>query len=200
MNFDLIRPCPHCPFRTDCMEGWLGRGRAREIAQSLLVADQPFPCHRTTKWDEDGEGGPEPVPDPRDQHCAGALLVMEAEGAAPQLARIAGRLGMYDPDRLDTRAPTFGSMREFIAHHADADDLAAEEAEPCSIAEPGCEAPAGYAGAFGGVVEAEVEEGLTGECYQCGEFVCGNAACSTVDEAGHRQCAWCRDPEEGEDT
>lgn len=35
------KPCKDCPFREDSMEGWLGKARAKEIAEA-----QSFVCHR----------------------------------------------------------------------------------------------------------------------------------------------------------
>lgn len=48
MKFDLRRPCPHCPFRRDCLPEWLGRKRAEEIAGSLLGGES-FACHETDR-------------------------------------------------------------------------------------------------------------------------------------------------------
>jgi hypothetical protein len=109
MFFALRRPCANCPFREDCLRGWLGRERAGEIADTLRD-DRTFACHKTTR--AGGSSGPE-------QHCAGALIVLEREGMIPQLARIAGRLGFYDPDALDPDAPVFDSLDDFVEHHAD---------------------------------------------------------------------------------
>lgn len=177
MKFDLVRPCPKCPFRTDCMEGWLSRARAAEIAHSITVDQATFACHETTE--AGGSDGPE-------QHCAGALLVLENSGEPPgQLARIAGRLGKFDPDQLGQDAPVFPSLAAFIDHHSD--ENRDQEGEPCSVVSGGCEAPAGYA-TSGGAVEATVAVGLTQECVECGGFVCD--ACST-EEGDGRVCEFC---------
>lgn len=179
MNFDLRRPCPKCPFRTDCMEGWLSRGRAAEIAHSLTVEQAPFACHETTE--ATGSTGPE-------RHCAGALLVLDRSGEPPgQLARIAERTGVFKPDELDTDAPVFDSLHAFIEHHDDERD---QQGEPCSVVDGACEAPAGYA-TSGGAVEAVVAVGLTEECVECGGFVCN--ACSEDDGDGRRLCNFCKE-------
>jgi hypothetical protein len=164
MDFDLVRPCKHCPFRTDCLEGWLSRGRASEIATALTRGQATFACHETTESGGAGRG--------REQHCAGALLVLERQGVAPpQLARVAERLGFRDPDRLDQGAPVFDSLSAFVKHH----EVDRGTFEPCSVAEMGCLAPAGFAVA-GGAVENFEPEGETVECGSCAEPVC--EACS----------------------
>lgn len=114
MLFDLAKTCSNmCPFRTDCLEGWLGEERALEIADSLVRS--AFPCHKTTQFDdEDGEH----VPHVKEQHCAGALIVMEKMGQPSQMVRIAERLRMYDRNRLDMFQPVFDDLDEFVAHHA----------------------------------------------------------------------------------
>lgn len=47
MNFDLKKPCAKCPFRTDCLKGWLGEERAEEIATGITEEQQTFSCHET---------------------------------------------------------------------------------------------------------------------------------------------------------
>jgi hypothetical protein len=117
MDFDLKRPCQHCPFRTDCLKGWLGRERAREIADSILRGE-PFPCHETTVEGEDGEH----ISSSWEQHCAGSMILLEGlgkNGMPNQLMHIAERLGLYDRHALDMAAPVFGSAEDFIDHHDD---------------------------------------------------------------------------------
>ena len=109
MNFDLRRPCPHCPFRSD-RPGFLRRDRAREIADSLKTG-ATFSCHATNEFDEEGEAVEE------GQHCAGAAIVLEKEGRPNQLMRISERIGFYDRTKLDMEAPVFDSLRAFVAHH-----------------------------------------------------------------------------------
>lgn len=115
MNFDLIRPCEKCPFRTDCLKGWLGRRRAQEIADALFARDQTFACHETTRHDDEGEM----IPHDGEQHCAGAMILMERKGRANQLMRIAERIGIYDRQRLDMAAPVFKTAAAFVRHHAE---------------------------------------------------------------------------------
>jgi hypothetical protein len=119
-GFDLRRPCAPgssgvpCPFLRSCPRGWLSR-RAEEIADGLR-SDRTFSCHKTVELDEDGS---ESVNLAAEQHCAGALIVLEKGGEPwPQLARISERLGLFDPGELDMDADTFDDLDEFVEHHA----------------------------------------------------------------------------------
>lgn len=121
MRFELKRPCPKCPFRKDCQPQWLGRARAAEIADALLggTPGRTFACHETTHHDD--ESG-EHVQRPDEQHCVGALLLVESEGAANQMIQVAERLGLFDPEVIDPKARSliFETRGEFEHHHADA--------------------------------------------------------------------------------
>ncbi len=82
MKFDLIRPCDHCPFRTD--EGRIElacRERAEEIDE--LVYRQGFVCHKHGENFEDEDSS---YIDFRDdgssQHCFGALFMYLRDGDA----------------------------------------------------------------------------------------------------------------------
>lgn len=116
MNFDMTKPCRNCPFRRDCLEGWLGEERAAEIADSL-ERDRSFPCHETTKFDDDGDH----VPTDSEQHCAGAMLILEKLKQPNQMMRISERLGFYDHTKLDQEGYdlVFDDFGEFIDHHAE---------------------------------------------------------------------------------
>lgn len=179
MKYDLRRPCPKCPFRTD-VPGYLRCGRAAEIARSLAEG-AAFACHETTASMEDDEMET-CVATADSQFCAGALLVLEHQEQPNQLMRIAERLGLYDAERLDRAAPVCRSLGEFVAHHGDGEDDD-DETPCCCICGPGCEAPAGYL--VNGVVVPAEEPGEVYECPGCGEPVCGS--CS--DSEGH--CEYC---------
>jgi hypothetical protein len=191
--FKLRRPCVKCPFRSD-VPGYLRKGRAVEIARSIAEG-AIFVCHETTVADPDDDsalmGGPS------SQFCAGALIVMEKNEAPNQAVRMAGRTGLYDPERMDMGAPVVGSLVEFVDHHGHtaldaliAEAKAEEDGElamesTCEVVEAGCLAPAGYM--IGGLVvpgdnDDEVELHL---CPECGRTVCDN--CS--GEEG--RCAYC---------
>lgn len=178
-SFDLVRPCPKCPFRTDCLEGWLRKDRAIEIVESLTLHDQGFPCHETTNLDDDGDYVPGGQ---REQHCAGALIMLENSGqGAGQLARIAERLGKFDPDKLDLEFPVFRSFDDFIIHHAGDEWV---EVEACSKVDEECLAPAGFAVGGGVMTNHDIDPDDMTSCEQCGEPLCKNCTC------------WCDDNEE----
>lgn len=116
MRFDLIRPCAHCPFNAR-QRGFLHPARAAEIVDALL-GDDTFACHETTEDDPADTG--DRIVTARSQHCAGAAIFLEkqgAEGRPNQWMRIAERLGIYDRTRLDRAAPVFSTRPAFIAHH-----------------------------------------------------------------------------------
>ena len=59
-------PCKNCPFRKDCLEGWLGKNRMSEILQS-----SSFPCHKNKKL-----------------QCAGHMILKGEENEFVQMAKI----------------------------------------------------------------------------------------------------------------
>lgn len=181
MKFDLRRPCPQCPFRRGCLPEWLGRRRAEEIAGGLL-GDQPFACHETTEV-----GGADPG---REQHCAGAALLLEAVGKPNQLMRVAERCGVYDHRRLDRGADVFASPAAFITHHTTSHERDQGAPEPCAVAEIGCQAPAGYrVGAGGFAPNFDLADGQTEPCARCANPVCEN--CAVIADEGERVCLDC---------
>lgn len=110
MHFDMKAPCEKCPFRTD-VKPYLNRDRAQEIADSLFPGQQTFPCHETTQFDDEGEC----VVTEKEQHCAGAMIMLEAMNRPNQLMRISERLGGYDHRKLKKNAPVFRHTRAFVA-------------------------------------------------------------------------------------
>lgn len=116
MRFDLSKPCPDCPFRRDCLRGWLGAPRAEEIADALLGRPgKSFACHQTTQFDEEGEHRQHEA----EQQCVGAMILVEKTGAANQMLQVAERLGVRDPGRISeaSRPLVFDTRAEFIEHH-----------------------------------------------------------------------------------
>lgn len=116
MKFDLKRPCAQCPFRTD-IKPYLRPERAEEIGEALL-AGQTFTCHKTVDYDlieEDDEGcETHYLGGDKDQHCAGAMIFLEAQERPNQLMRIAERFGGYDYTKLDMDAPVVRCLEEFV--------------------------------------------------------------------------------------
>ncbi len=111
---DLIRPCANCPFRMD-KPFYLGHERREEIARSLSMGD-PFLCHETLDYEEleyddfgqwhRAHGG--------EQHCAGALIVLQKEGRPNQAMQVMERLGFWNPNRLVLDSPVFDTLQDFM--------------------------------------------------------------------------------------
>jgi len=112
MNFDLRSPCGNCPFRTD-VEFYLPTGRVKEICASITTGDKTFSCHKTTKHDDEGRS----IPHRGEQHCAGALVMLERINRPNQMMRIAERLRYYDRSKLRMDAPVFESTAAMIGHY-----------------------------------------------------------------------------------
>jgi hypothetical protein len=108
MNFSKTEPCDNCPFRVGTSMS-LTSGRALEIAREALSPDgSSFPCHKTTV--EGGKSGRNEV------HCAGFLLFALANGNMNQMMRIAGRLGLFQPERFKAFDLVFKTKRQFLSH------------------------------------------------------------------------------------
>lgn len=114
MNFDLKTPCKHCPFRTD-VKPFLRFERAVDIAISITDHDRSFPCHKTTRHDDDGEY----VPTQKEQHCAGASIMLEKMRMPNQMMRIASR-GAYDRNALDMDAPVYENVDAMLRAYREA--------------------------------------------------------------------------------
>lgn len=117
MKMDLRRPCPNCPFRTD-IRPFLSAARAEEIVLAITEQQQTFQCHKTVHYmeDEDGEETHSQTPD--DQHCAGALIMLEKMEQPNQWMRIAERLGCYDRTKLHMESPVYDDGEQMIEAHA----------------------------------------------------------------------------------
>lgn len=135
-RYSLVKPCAHCPFRTD-VPPYLYSSRAREIADSINGGGE-FPCHKTTVASENEEGEEILVDDLSvSKICAGSLAIMIREGQLNQMAQIAHRLGMWNPENFDAgNLPVYDSFEDWVHAHV--------EAERHSI--PGATRPARTAG------------------------------------------------------
>jgi hypothetical protein len=111
MNYNLKKPCPTCPFRTN-IRPYLRPGRVREFGRG------EFPCHLTTGESQDGE---EAIQLPDSEHCAGALIMLEKMGQPHQMMRICERLNFYDASKLDMSAPVYDSLDDMIEAHEEAE-------------------------------------------------------------------------------
>lgn len=119
MSYKLTTPCPQCPFRTD-IAPYLQPERVREIEHNLHRGE--FYCHKTTNSDrfngEEEGNGSYYNPSGHEEHCAGALILLEKLERPSQMMRIAERLGLYDRRNLNMDAPvfdTFDAMEQVAA-------------------------------------------------------------------------------------
>jgi hypothetical protein len=112
MNFDLRAPCGNCPFRTD-ITFYLDTSRVVEICDAITRKQQTFSCHKTTKHDDESRS----IPHKGEQHCAGALVLLEKANQPNQMMRIAERIGYYDRRKLRMGSPVFESPAAMIAHY-----------------------------------------------------------------------------------
>lgn len=93
MNYAMTEPCTQCPFL---------KASGFTFAALEGHASGEFPCHRACDLNEDDvyvekRSGKTP-------HCAGALIFLEKRGQPHQMMRIASRVGLYDPSKLDMNA------------------------------------------------------------------------------------------------
>jgi len=115
MKFDLVRPCAQCPFRRD-VAPFLTVGRVVELEDALVRQQQTFACHKTVDYDNesdehDEDGEPIDFSDD-EQHCAGAMILLEKLDKPNQMMRIAERIGRYDREKLDMNAPVYSTFTE----------------------------------------------------------------------------------------
>lgn len=113
MNWTLRKPCNDCPF---LKKGGirLHPARATEIMDAVTTnPGATFACHKTTV-DDDSEG--DRVVTMNSQHCAGALVFAEKQGLIdqPQMNRIAMRLSLFDPSKLQGHKQVFDSQEEML--------------------------------------------------------------------------------------
>ena len=103
MKYDLVRPCPNCPFRADVLP-FLRPGRIAEIVDSITKHDQPFACHETIDYEAWHRAG-RYVHTTENQQCAGALIMLKRADHLFDnwLFRLAVRDELLDPDRLDNQ-------------------------------------------------------------------------------------------------
>jgi hypothetical protein len=119
MKFDLVRPCAQCPFRRD-VAPYLTVERVVELEDALTRQQQTFACHKTVDYtddhDEDGESV-ESRPDVEEQHCAGAMILLEHLDRPNQMMRWMERLGLYRREKLDMDAPVYSTFFEMKTAH-----------------------------------------------------------------------------------
>lgn len=113
MNFDMVKPCLSCPFRSD-IRPFLTQDRAEEIGNAITLGQSSFTCHQTTVPCEGEESFGSMKDGPNAQHCAGALILLEKLEQPNQMMRWMERIGQYDRKKLDMNAPVFDTVDEFI--------------------------------------------------------------------------------------
>lgn len=189
--YALTGPCKHCPFRRDAAV--VRPERASEIAQRLRDGAE-FTCHKTTvPVENDDSHVTDMVAGPNAMFCGGALATMEAGGEMNQAMRIAERLGLYAPDKVDGSA-VYGSLTEWVQSHYEDNSLV-----HCEVVGDDCEDPPGYDGGGSGVYE-NPESGTCEEdndCSLCGRVMCSDCT-ADPDEDGYRQCVTCIEGEDWE--
>jgi hypothetical protein len=117
MNFDLHKPCNGCPFVRESEVRYLGARRAREIARTMASPQGgTFSCHKTVHHDDDTG---EYVRNKGEQHCAGALLLMEkVNSSGTQFVRIMERMGFYDRTKYTGAETVFDTVEEMVESHS----------------------------------------------------------------------------------
>jgi hypothetical protein len=116
MDFNLKRPCAKCPFRTD-IGPYLSSERADDILRAITDGDGTFACHETTEHNEDGDH----MMSAKEQHCAGALILLEKMEQPNQMMRIAEGLGMYDRTKLHMDSPVYEDTDDMLDAFEDAE-------------------------------------------------------------------------------
>lgn len=106
----LTSPCAKCPFRKDCMPGWLGEERMAGICNDTVMGDQYFTCHETTD-----------LPQRKQRLCAGKLILEErANPKGNSSTRVAIALGFFPGgyDSLKNKELVFDNVKDAIKHHS----------------------------------------------------------------------------------
>ncbi len=136
MNFGLKKPCRECPFRADCLKGYLGPDTgspeafvrpvmgSRELMPGVWVGGEPqdTACHmdidRAREFVKREFDIADPDPDDLEQygvklqHCAGALHFLNAICKLPHDREKVAAMERVKPD-----VPMIESFEGFIAHH-----------------------------------------------------------------------------------
>lgn len=110
-QFALKKPCVDCPFRSD-RKPFITAARAADISEGNMAADRHFYCHKTVELDKTGQHCANPN---SALHCAGYLIMSWNMGQPSQMARIAGRIGLYKPEEYS--GTVFETPAEMIKHH-----------------------------------------------------------------------------------
>ena len=113
MQFSMTSPCVDCPWRKD-IDFYLHPARVAEILTAIFQRNETFTCHHTISGKQTRKGY---SPGINDQHCAGALILIEREGIGHSMAQIAERFGLYDPGKLQMDAPVFANVEAVLERY-----------------------------------------------------------------------------------
>lgn len=105
MQYNMTAPCDACPFL---------KGSGFTVPSLIRHAAGEFACHKACDVvEEDGQEVFVEKANGKTPHCAGALIFNEKRGQPHQMARICSRIGMYDPSKLDMKAPVGTKPADF---------------------------------------------------------------------------------------
>lgn len=126
MKYNLTTPCD------ECHSGFTH-------ASLMEHAVGEFACHKACDVDENDSNFVQKK-NGKTPHCAGALIFLEKRNAPHQMMRIVGRLGMYDPTKLNMAA-NVGSKPQDYRRETDMEKRRREQyrSEPLGLGRP--EAP-----------------------------------------------------------
>ena len=105
----MKRPCPKCPFRKDCLEGWLGKARMSEICEGSVNGDEYFVCHETSD-----------LAPKKQRLCAGKLLLeskVNPFGNCSTRMAIAFKFLPGGYEFLEGAELVFDTVEEAVKHH-----------------------------------------------------------------------------------
>lgn len=127
MQWDLKRPCSHCPFNRGSSERIVFRTRERAAEIEEIAYRQGFVCHEHAETVEtiDEDGNPEEYFDDRSdgsgQHCAGAAIMylQHGDGGNVPFEHLDDDQQARLLDRLDWNADVFDDETEFVCSQMD---------------------------------------------------------------------------------
>lgn len=104
-------PCKDCPFRTD-IDFYLPRDRRQNIADTVIMGDAGFPCHKTVNYRRN-----ERVDTHEESPCIGALKMIEnvrGDASASLYGRLAHMVGKVDLNKISDEVPVYESVEDFV--------------------------------------------------------------------------------------
>lgn len=92
----MQKACSNCPFRKDCLEGWLGESRMEEILQQ-----DSFVCHKTANGSDEAK-----------RQCGGHIAIKRESNI---FWRIAKAIGINI--EIQNKEELFDNEKDLIKHH-----------------------------------------------------------------------------------